>query len=114
MIHVARYSVTGPFAGRIVHLRKVQGRQQWTVKVTVTRPLGQEEIEAAKQLLMPGEPVPTHKTDEHLIPSPTRLDLGEIQQIVFAQITELIAKDEVVNDASLDFYIAGTKKKGRR
>jgi hypothetical protein len=88
VIRVASYRSTGPFAGKVIQLRTVQGDQQWRVDLKVQ--LGDQ-------------------VDEHTIRSTGRIPLAAMREHVIASIHELTPPGATIRDARMDFFIEGRK-----
>lgn len=91
-MRVATYSATGPFAGQMIPLRKIQGPQQWRVVI---------KIKKGKQ------------QDEHVISSNGAIDLISMKDHVVASINELLAPSETVSAANMDFYCVRSNRNRR-
>lgn len=89
MIRVATFNARGPHAGNILILRPINGPQQWTVKVAVTR---------------------DGVRDEHTIRSSGRIDLSAMRDIVFDSFAELLPAGTLIDDARMDFFIGGKRR----
>jgi len=83
-MRAASYRSDGPFAGRVVHHRNIDGPQLWTIIVT---------IERAKTI------------DQHTIMPKDRVYLSEIQALVQRTIDELCPVGSTVDRARLDLFV---------
>ena len=84
-MRVATYRDTGPFRGRVVELKKIEGAQQWRVRLSARRSNG--------------------ATEEHDIRSPTPLLLSDMRELVFKSIAELCGPGEKLEQAEMDFFV---------
>lgn len=83
-VRVATWSATGPFAGRLVQLRKHTDPQRWRCVLSTTRPDGQK--------------------DEHTIRADRPCSLRQMAQHIEASVAELCSDTPAVVAARMDFY----------